>query len=108
MPTREVRVEDLLGRTVVDAGGRAVGRIEEMRAAERGGEYVVEEFLIGVYALLDRLAAWDAIRGLLGGTRLTRPRPYRVRWDEIDLGDPRRPRLRVPAERVTVAERHAA
>ena len=47
-----------------------------------------------MYALFDRLAAWRVGRALL---RVLRVQPrhggYRVRWNQLDLDDPDRPRL---------------
>ncbi len=91
---RTVRVERLLGRRVVDPEGRSVGRIEEIRVARHGHEWQVEEYYLGVYGLLRRLAVWGFGRALLGAFRRTRPQ--RIPWDELDLGDPERPRLRHP------------
>ncbi len=55
------------------------------------------EFLVGSYAMLERLAAWGIGRALL---RLTSKRRegYRIRWDQLDLSDPQRPRLRCEVE----------
>jgi hypothetical protein len=83
---RLVRVEDLLGRRVEDARGQSAGRIEEVRAEPRGDQHVVSEFLLGPGALLERLGIRRLFR---------RPEPLRVvRWDQIDLSRPDRPRLR--------------
>jgi hypothetical protein len=87
----EVRLELLLGRRVCDARGRVIGRLQEFRATRDGDVWVVTEFDIGRTALLERLA----IRHL-GWVPGTQPAGYRVRWDQIDLSDAERPRLRVP------------
>jgi hypothetical protein len=81
---RVVRVEDLLGRVVVALDGQAVGRIEELRVERRGNEHVVLAFLLGPGALLERL-----------GLRRLRARQMLrvVRWDQLDLARPDRPRL---------------
>jgi hypothetical protein len=50
------------------------------------------EFLVGKYAMLERLAAWRLGRALLGVIG-KRQEGYRVRWDQIDLTDPEHPRL---------------
>ncbi len=96
----EVRLELLLGRHVLDRLGRSVGRIEEVRAERRDGEWVVVEFLVGRYALFERLASSSLARALLRSSRLSRAQPCRIGWDQIDLSDPADPRLRVPAERL--------
>jgi sporulation protein YlmC with PRC-barrel domain len=94
MAHREVRVEMLLSRQVVDAGGARVGRIEEIHAEEHGGELVVVEYLLGPYAVLERLSAWMVGRRIVQALGLgRRRRAYKVSWDEMDLSDPAHPRL---------------
>jgi hypothetical protein len=89
--SREVRVQDLLGRQVRAANNQSVGRIEEIRVEKRGKGYVVREFHVGAAALLERLSAHI-------GSWFGRPRGMRVvAWDQIDLGDPKKPRLLVEA-----------
>jgi hypothetical protein len=97
----EVHLELLLGRRVLDAHGQAIGRIEEVRAERRDDEWVVVEFLVGRYALFERLAASRLARALLRTSRVSRGQPCRIGWEEIDLSDPTDPRLRVPAEQLT-------
>jgi len=91
---REIYLERLLSTRVVDTNGQSVGRIEEVRAEKQGDAVYVQEYLLGPYALLARLSVW-----------LTRLPPmrwvydhgsggYRVPWDQLDLTDPERPRLR--------------
>jgi hypothetical protein len=53
------------------------------------------EFLVGEYGLFERLASGPLRRSLL---RML-PGAYkgfRVRWDQLDLGDPEHPRTTVP------------
>jgi hypothetical protein len=83
----EVHLELLVGRRVKGRDGRPVGRLEEVRAERQGEECVVSEYLIGPAALLERLAA--PILRLLGRTG----RSYAASWDQVDLSDPRTPRL---------------
>jgi sporulation protein YlmC with PRC-barrel domain len=85
---RERRIERLLGRRVFDGDGRAVGRIEEMRAEKEHDYFVVTEIDVGPVALLERLSVRH-----LGITWPGRSHGYRVRWDQIDLEDEQRPRL---------------
>ena len=82
----ELRLEDLLGRKVRARNGRTIGRIEEVRAEARGDEYEVTEYHLGPGALLERLAL---VNRLLGRA----PQMIIVRWDQLDLTDPRHPRL---------------
>jgi sporulation protein YlmC with PRC-barrel domain len=89
---REVRIEELLGRQVIGANGRPVGRIEEFRAQRHGHGGVVNEILLGMMGMLARL---DVGRKLLfGGKR----GGYIVRMDQIDLSDPNKPKLTVAVE----------
>jgi len=81
-----VHVEDLLGRAVTSADGRRVGRIEEVVAERRGHEHEVAAYLLGPGALLERLGV---LHRLLG----RKPRTCRVRWDQLDISSPDRPRL---------------
>ena len=89
----EVRVERLLGRAVVDAHGRRIGRIEEVQAEREGPEWVVRGYVLGVDGLLERLAAGAIAQGVVGRLAGARRR-RRIGWDELDLSDPDRPRLR--------------
>jgi hypothetical protein len=89
----EVRLERLLGRSVVDGRGRRVGRIEEVQAEREGPEWVVRAYVLGLDGLLERLAAGAIVQGIVG--KLARRRRRRtIGWDELDLSDPARPRLR--------------
>ena len=88
---REVQVELLLGCRVLAKNGRAVGRIEEMVAEERDGELILIEYLLGSYAVLERLAVSPVARPLLKLLGLRKG--YRVAWDQLDLSDATRPRL---------------
>jgi hypothetical protein len=83
----EVRLQDLLGRRVHGPDGAAVGRIEEVRAEEKDGEFVVTEYHLGPAALLERLAA-----------RLGRGHGRAATWDQLDVSDPRKPRLLCPPD----------
>jgi sporulation protein YlmC with PRC-barrel domain len=81
-----IRLEDLLGRKVLDAHGAQVGRIEEVRAERRGDVHEVTEYLLGPGALIERMALT---------ARLFRrtPHSYVVRWDQLDLANPHQPAL---------------
>jgi hypothetical protein len=96
---QEVHLELLVGRRVVDAEGRRLGRIEEVRAEQGDDGYVVREYLLGPSAAAERLSAWAVTLPLL---RFLRKRVrfgfYRVRWDELDLSEPGRPRTLRPRE----------
>ena len=87
----ECRVELLLGRRVRGQDGRAVGRIEELRAERENSYYVVTEFHLGPSALIEALAVRHLSLTLPG-----RVYGYRVRWDQLDLSDQHHPRLTCP------------
>ena len=91
-----MRVEELLGRKVVDAEGRSAGRIEELRAHVRDGKCVVTRFDLGREGLLERLSVGGVtleLVALLGGRRGA-ARGHSVPWEQMDLHDPKHPRLR--------------
>ncbi len=86
--THEVRLELLLGRAVLDRDGRSIGHLQEVRAESRDGRMVVTSYLIGTRALLERLSV-EVWRAHAGGVSSG----YAARWDQLDLSDPRTPRL---------------
>jgi sporulation protein YlmC with PRC-barrel domain len=91
----DVRVELLVGTTVHDIDGKKIGRIEEIRVERQETALLVETYLIGASALIERLSAWTLVRPI---KRLLRTRHiyslYEVPWQEMDLSDPNRPKLR--------------
>ena len=90
MSKRELHVELLLGEKVFAVNGVSIGRLEEIRAEVNRGTCYVTEFLVGKYAVFERLAAWRIGRAVL---RAQRRDGYRIRWDQLDLSDPQRLRL---------------
>jgi sporulation protein YlmC with PRC-barrel domain len=92
----EINVERLLGTKVRDVDGSEVGRIEEVRVERDGDSCFLEAYLIGTSAVIQRLSAWTLVRPI---ERLLNTRKivtvYRVPWEEMDLSDPRHPRLRI-------------
>ena len=94
MQKQEVNLELLVGRRVFGLNGKSIGRLEEIRAELVKGECLVTEYLVGAYAVIERLAALSigrAILKLFGATR--KHEGYRVPWDKLDLTNPERPRL---------------
>src|SRR5690242_13896212 len=87
--SQEIRLDRLIGRKVVTANNRSLGRLEECRAEQRGGSWLVTEWVIGTAGLLERLGL--GIRMLLG---LRSAGGYVARWDQLDLSNPDRPRLK--------------
>jgi sporulation protein YlmC with PRC-barrel domain len=93
---KELNVERLLGAKVCDVDGERVGRIEEIRADRQESECLVESYLVGASAVVERLSAWTLIRPI---KKLLRARDvvsvYRVNWQDMDLSDPEHPKLRI-------------
>jgi hypothetical protein len=90
----EVRVELLLGRRVLDAADRPIGRIEEIRAHWVGDRCLAEEFHLGPAALVERLSASAVVAPLLRLFGRKQRQRRAVRWQDLDLSDPERPRVR--------------
>ena len=92
----ENKIQHLLGRKVCDVDGNDVGRIEEFRVERDGKACLVEAYLIGASALIQRLSAWTLVRPI---NRFLHGRSfysiYRVPWQDMDLSDPHHPRLRI-------------
>ena len=78
-----LRVDCLIGRVVHTANRRRLGRLEELRAEQRGAAWVVTEYVIGTAGLIERLGL--GVRLLLG---IQRAAGYVVRWDQLDLTNP--------------------
>jgi len=83
-----LRLDRLLGREVHTANNRRLGRLEEFRAERHGTEWVVTEYVIGAAGLFERLGL--GARLILG---IKRASGYLVRWDQLDLTNPDRPRI---------------
>ena len=96
MTQQEIHLELLLSKRVVDAKGQSAGRIEEVCAEQQGEELVVQEYLLGPYALGERLVVWRPRLRWLGIGKSSYG--YRVPWDKMDLTDPEQPRLRCAKE----------
>jgi hypothetical protein len=92
----EIKVELLLGTKVCDIDGKSIGRIEEFRVERDEKACLVEAYLIGASALIERLSAWTLVRPIknfLGVRKLYVL--YQVPWQDMDLSDPHHPRLRI-------------
>jgi hypothetical protein len=99
MKRQEIHLELSIGRPVFALNGRQLGRLEEVRAElNNRGQCYVSEFLVGSYGALERLAAWKMGRSLLRVFRARKSEGHRIRWDQIDFSDPRRPKLKVEVE----------
>ena len=91
--TQQIHAELLLGEKVFAANGKPIGRLEEIRTEINKGHCFVSEFLVGSYAVLERFAAWRIGRALLRVFGAKRKEGYRIRWDQMDLSDPRHLKL---------------
>ena len=88
-----VRLDRLLGRRVLTANNRSLGRVQEFHAERRGSDWIVTEFVIGGAGLAEPLGL--GARLILGAAR---PSGYVARWDQLDLTNPDRPRVTCPIE----------
>jgi hypothetical protein len=84
---REIPLDRLLGQEVRAQNGVRVGRIEEFRARRQGTGLIVESVVIGAAGVLERMNVWARL--LFGG----KTSGYVVSWEQLDITDPRRPRL---------------
>lgn len=66
-----LRLQELIGRVVVDADGQRLGRVVECIAAPRGDELRVVELLVGTRSWATRFGPGEGARG------------RRVRWEQI-------------------------
>jgi sporulation protein YlmC with PRC-barrel domain len=92
----DIKIQLLVGTKVHDIDGKKVGRIEEVRVERQETALLVESYLIGVSALIDRLSARTLVRPI---GRFLRARHiysvYEVPWQEMDITDPKRPVLKI-------------
>jgi len=92
----DANIELIVGTKVFDVNGEKVGRIEEIRAEEVGNAVRVEAYLIGTSALVERLSAWSLVRPISRALRSKHiTSVFEVPWQEMDLSDPKKPKLRV-------------
>lgn len=108
MATCEIHLELLLSKRVLDSTGQIVGLIEEIRAEQQGDEWIVQEYLIGPAAVLERLSAWTiglGILHLLGARKIYDG--YKIPWDKLDLANPEQRRLRCALHKLKqISESH--
>jgi sporulation protein YlmC with PRC-barrel domain len=92
----DIKVQLLVGTKVHDVDGKKVGRIEEIRVERQETALLVESYLIGVSALIDRLSARTLVRPIRRFLRARRIYSvYEIPWQEMDLTDPKRPVLKI-------------
>ncbi|CAD6563054.1 hypothetical protein ACFQ3P_41475 [Paraburkholderia sabiae] len=90
----QINIDLLVGQRVLTREGVTLGRIEAIKIVRDRDAWLVSEFHIGPGALLERLAI-GLLPGLLREAMERRARSHRQRisWNQIDLSDPRHPRL---------------
>ncbi|PYK13852.1 MAG: hypothetical protein DME65_00550 [Verrucomicrobia bacterium] len=95
MKQRHIHVEYLLGRTVRDIDGRRAGRIEEIQVELSSRGCFVTGFVLGARGLLKRLS-FRGIAPLFTPSLAAnvQRRAEVVPWQQMDLNDPKCPRLR--------------
>jgi len=97
MEQGEIHVEIVVGRKVVDATGRPLGRLEEIVIEREGDEWVVREYLVDGYGAGERFAGWTIARAMFHVLPVIEGRRRRVPWHLMDFSDPEQPRVMVPA-----------
>ena len=90
----QINIDLLVGQRVLTRDGVSLGRIEVIKVVRDRDTWLVSEFHTGPGALLERLAV-DLLPALLRGAVLRKGRTHRRRisWYQIDVSDPRHPRL---------------
>jgi hypothetical protein len=96
----DVFLQDLNARRVHDIDGKIAGRIGEVIAERIGADCHVVEYLLGPDAFLMRLGITAS--HLFGVKR--RRGPLRVPWNQLDLSDPKHPRLRCRVSDLSAAD----
>jgi len=96
---RLIHAEHLLGRSVRDIEGRNVGRIEEIQVENSNNGCFVSGFVLGAEGLVKRLS-FRGVAPLFVPSLADRAqkRAKAVSWQQIDLTNPKRPRLRCRKE----------
>jgi hypothetical protein len=90
----QFNVDFVLGRQVLTQDGKPLGRIEAIHVRRDGDAWLISEYHIGPDAWLERLAIGVLPRLLREAVqRRSRSRRHRIAWHQIDLTDPRHPRL---------------
>src|SRR5215210_639788 len=91
---KELRFEDLTGKTVRNSFGRPIGRIKDARIEPEGEEYLVTHFLLGPLERWPRLMAFFGELPTLRALGLGHARDQRLLpWHWFDFSDPERPVL---------------
>ena len=103
MSKHQIHVERMLGKRVFALNGRSVGRLQEIRASVDRNNCYVKEFIVGSYGMFERLSAMSIGRAIYALFHSdNRSHGYLVPWNELDLSDPDRPRLRCEVNALTL------
>jgi sporulation protein YlmC with PRC-barrel domain len=99
MKPQRIHAEHLVGRMVYDIDNRRAGRIEEIEMEETGHGCFVSAFILGEKGLLKRLS----LRGIAplfmpGFAEKRARRTPGVPWQQMDLSNPRKPKLQCRKE----------
>jgi sporulation protein YlmC with PRC-barrel domain len=93
MKAREINLELLIGKKVLDSEGKPLGRIEEIHLKAEGKDLVIDEYVVGSQGLLEGLAAVPFRFRLFPFARHKRFGPvHAIPWDKMDLHKPEKPR----------------
>ena len=93
MNAKEAHVELLLGRMVLDAEGRKLGRLEEIRAVAHDGQLYVSQYLVGRYGVAARLTSASLLPRVVHLLGIGHKRKgFVIPWTWMDLSDPEHPR----------------
>ena len=84
---KDVHVEKLVGRLVLDKAGQRVGRLAEIVVRKQGDDFVVTDYIVGPVAWIERFAV-NALDLRVRGLGLI----HRIAWNQMDLSDPDHPR----------------
>ncbi|GAA3065403.1 hypothetical protein GCM10010520_11490 [Rhizobium viscosum] len=104
----EINIEMFVGRPVLSRAGKTIGHIEEVRAEKDGPDLVITEFHIGLYAAMERMSASPIGTAILALFRLRRShRGYRIRWNQIELGESKLKLLCDENELASLGEDHS-
>ena len=78
MSARQIHLEQLIGKVVVDSAGRKAGRLEEVIAGRDG---LIQEYVLGREGLWERMGIVGFSLIFLGRKR----KGKRVPWEKMDL-----------------------
>jgi sporulation protein YlmC with PRC-barrel domain len=95
----EHQLFEILGKRVVDANGKHIGRLEEIECERGETNCPIDAYIVEHRALLDRVSSWALTSSLQQKlSKNVAHRPYRIKWDQMDMSDPSRPRALLPED----------